>query len=686
MNEIRNEKEICFIICSNDVVVTEECVFYIEHLLIPDGYQIDVQIIKDAKSMAAGYNRGMRASNAKYKVYLHQDVFIVNHDFIGDCVEIFRRDGQIGMLGMVGSPRLSADGTMWKEERYGALYAWRVSDTVCSFMAGQGFAEVEAIDGFLMMTQYDLPWREDLFNKWDFYDCSQCMEFARAGYKIIIPEMQTPWCLHDGLFADKTFYEEERRKFIQEYCKDMRVYKERSAYRATIILTAYNELRVLQNTLEWLGNVDGISNIIIVDNGSQDGTAEWLASQKYEYVWFDEGIQGYGKLWNTVLQNFETEEYVIFMEAGIYPERDCAVRLMEALHLSNSVMLSPISNFYPFRNDAVSGPDNLAVVRERFEKLPQQMKCKRTMVTNWKMWAVCRNLFEKNGYFREELKSPENVLLDYGLRMTTADFIQTVCHTACAYDTFGCCMEKYNQAADWKETDREILKSIWDMNYFNLKPNTTMAGLIQEDEKKEFKVLEVGCDLGATLLEIRNKYPKCRTYGVDINRSAITIASHITEVRYCDVEKLKIPFDEKFDYIIFGDVLEHLRNPEEVLRMCHTVLTENGCIMASIPNIMHISVLEQLLHGRFVYTDQGLLDRTHIHFFTYYEIMYMFQRAGYVVESVKNMVLPISEKQNEMKNVLSKLSADTEDWMFETFQYRIKARRNDGKNPINLAR
>ena len=153
----------------------------------------------------------------------------------------------------------------------------------------------------------------------------------------------------------------------------------------------------------------------------------------------------------------------------------------------------------------------------------------------------------------------------------------------------------------------------------------------------------------ATLLEIRNKYPRCRTFGVDINRAAINIASHIAEVQYCDIEKLCLPFDEKFDYIIFGDVLEHLRNPEEVLRMCHTVLTEDGCIMASIPNIMHISVLEELIHGRFIYTDQGLLDRTHIHFFTYYEIMDMFQRAGYVVESVKNMVLPISEKQQEMK-------------------------------------
>jgi 2-polyprenyl-3-methyl-5-hydroxy-6-metoxy-1,4-benzoquinol methylase/GT2 family glycosyltransferase len=675
MNTDKNAQEFCFIICSNDELYTKECVFYIEHLRIPVDWQIDVKIIKDAKSMTAGYNQGMQASNAKYKVYLHQDVFIVNRDFIKDCLEIFRQDEQIGMIGMVGSPRLPVSGIMWKEERCGELYAWRVSNTVRSVMADEGPAQVEAIDGFLMVTQYDLPWREDLFDKWDFYDCSQSMEFTRAGYKIMIPEMKSPWCLHDGLLIAKEHYEGEREKFLREYQKEMLVYQERSGYRATLILTSYSERTVLQDTLEWLGGVEGISNIIVVDNGSQDGTAEWLASQGYEYVWFDEGTQGYGKLWNTVLQNFETEEYVIFMEAGVYPEKDSAVRLMESLNRGNAVMASPFSNSYPYANDTISDPDDLAAVRKCFEDLPRGRKYGRTLYTNWKMWAVRRELVEKNGYFREELYMPENVLLDYSLRMMCRDLVQTVCHTACAYDTFRICKEKYRQAVTWKEEDKAVLKSIWDMNYLNIRPNATMAGFIQEEEQKEFKVLEVGCDLGATLLEIRNKYPRCRTFGVDINRAAINIASHIAEVQYCDIEKLCLPFDEKFDYIIFGDVLEHLRNPEEVLRMCHTVLTEDGCIMASIPNIMHISVLEELIHGRFIYTDQGLLDRTHIHFFTYYEIMDMFQRAGYVVESVKNMVLPISEKQQEMKTVLDGLSKDTEDWMFDTFQYRIKARR-----------
>ena len=84
------DKEVCFIICSNDQLYTEECLYYIAHLHVPDGYQINVLTIEDARSMTAGYNEGMCASDAKYKVYLHQDVFIINRNFIQDFLEAYK--------------------------------------------------------------------------------------------------------------------------------------------------------------------------------------------------------------------------------------------------------------------------------------------------------------------------------------------------------------------------------------------------------------------------------------------------------------------------------------------------------------------------------------------------------------------------------------------------------------------
>ena len=215
-----NEKEICFIMCSNDVMYMEECFRYINHLNVPEGFSIDILTVKDAESMAAGYNEAMRCSNAKYKVYLHQDTFIVNPNFIRDFVDVFQKDEQIGMIGVIGSPRLPDDAIMWHGERCGAIYAWTINKTIAYRLGDNVLTEVEAIDGLLMITQYDSPWREDLFDKWDFYDCSQSQEFTRHGYKVVVPKMEEPWCIHDSGMVSMDRYEGERLKFINEYFKD----------------------------------------------------------------------------------------------------------------------------------------------------------------------------------------------------------------------------------------------------------------------------------------------------------------------------------------------------------------------------------------------------------------------------------------------------------------------------------
>ena len=212
-----NEKAVCFIICSNDDLYTEECIYYIAHLYVPEGYHVDVLTIQDAVSMTAGYNEGMNASDAKYKVYLHQDVFIINRDFIQDIIDIFTKDESIGMIGMVGAQKLPDSGIMWEKERCGAFYGWTIFETRNFHLSEEKLTEVEVADGFLMATQYDISWREDLFDKWDFYDCSQCKEFARQGYKVVVPAQEEPWCIHDGGMANLKNYDGERQKFIKEY-------------------------------------------------------------------------------------------------------------------------------------------------------------------------------------------------------------------------------------------------------------------------------------------------------------------------------------------------------------------------------------------------------------------------------------------------------------------------------------
>ena len=112
---------------------------------------------------------------------------ILENDFIENLLRIFR-DPEIGMVGMVGARKLPENGVMWYAPCMGKVYMTDPCFTWCNALGEvQGeWCPVEMIDGMLMATQYDLPWREDLFDGWDFYDASQSQEFIRHGYKVVV--------------------------------------------------------------------------------------------------------------------------------------------------------------------------------------------------------------------------------------------------------------------------------------------------------------------------------------------------------------------------------------------------------------------------------------------------------------------------------------------------------------------
>lgn len=214
---IVDENKVAFIICANDDLFVEECIRYIRWLEVPEGMEVEVLEIREAQSMTSGYNEGMNSSNAKYKVYMHQDVFIINKYFISDMLSIFQSDAQIGMLGMVGSPTMPKNGIMWSEERVG-MENTEESWEEYRYKPEDGIWDVEAIDGLLMATQVDVPWREDLFDGWDFYDVSQSCEMRQRGYRIVVPVQKHAWYLHDDkLILSLMDYNKYRKIFCQEY-------------------------------------------------------------------------------------------------------------------------------------------------------------------------------------------------------------------------------------------------------------------------------------------------------------------------------------------------------------------------------------------------------------------------------------------------------------------------------------
>lgn len=216
-----NEQKICFITCVNDEAVYQESLLYINNLILPAGFEVEIIAARNAAYITKAYNEAMQSSDAKYKVYLHQDVFIINKSFIIDVMNILNQNKNIGMIGMAGAEKLPANACWWNaKNRYGTVYdnhkGYIDRDKFDEFT--HEFIDVEAVDGILMITQYDVPWREDIFTGWHFYDISQSIEFAKKGYQIVVPNQIEPWCIHDcGITPIGQPYEKYRNVFLDAY-------------------------------------------------------------------------------------------------------------------------------------------------------------------------------------------------------------------------------------------------------------------------------------------------------------------------------------------------------------------------------------------------------------------------------------------------------------------------------------
>lgn len=143
--------------------------------------------------------------------------------------------------------------------------------------------------------------------------------------------------------------------------------------------------------------------------------------------------------------------------------------------------------------------------------------------------------------------------------------------------------------------------------------------LIIKRIKNNSKVLDVGCstgDLGKILIERKN----CKVYGIEIKKEAAKIAMKkgYKKVIICDLDYVKkLPFPAKFfNYIIFADILEHLKDPSNILKEFQTYLKDEGQIICSIPNICNWYSRLKIFFGIWKYERSGIFDQTHLRFFS----------------------------------------------------------------------
>lgn len=172
-----------------------------------------------------------------------------------------------------------------------------------------------------------------------------------------------------------------------------------------------------------------------------------------------------------------------------------------------------------------------------------------------------------------------------------------------------------------------------DWTLYDTPPNEDICFLVEPNKK----VLDVGCATGR-IAEKLKKEKNCYVVGVEINKGMAKIAKkRCDQVIIADAELLKrLNFPKGyFDIILFADLLEHCRNPDEILKNLKKYLSDTGYILVSIPNVANWEIRLRLLLGNFDYRGGTILDDGHLRFFTLRSIKELIRKAGFKTIEVK---------------------------------------------------
>ncbi len=440
-----------------------------------------------------------------------------------------------------------------------------------------------------------------------------------------------------------------------------------------ILINTNTQLYRTEFLIEYLRDVypNLLQDVILIDNTGTNIIRNWASEQKdFTYVYFDE-VLTMGTAFNQVIEGLELNDELLITDNYHIPLLGSYEHLLSGLDdNADSFAVGPVSNSFLWEQH-IDWTD--AESAFEWSEKDSELAYEEVLFLYSGVILFRRNAVSSDQAFCEDAADIDNMIVEKCIREFMSHGRMHICKTSGFWDVRG---------ADYRYTvkaDIHLLEKTFGIHYLNVRGNDLIISTIEEcdlGKDDNIRILEIGCDCGGTLFRLKKMFNNARLYGTDINEGALKYASEFAEVKLDNIEDHRLDFGENdFDIIIFGDVLEHLRDPLGTIQFCKELLKPQGRIIASIPNLMNIEVMRQLLDGDFTYSEIGLLDRTHIHMFTYNEIFRMFvDEAGYVIERIKmSMNGNLSEENDRLADDLVKLG-NAEKFMYQAYEYQVVAK------------
>lgn len=469
------------------------------------------------------------------------------------------------------------------------------------------------------------------------------------------------------------------KEILESFTRDNQL----SVRNVSFILLSYNTLEYTQLCIQSIRNtcMDGSYEIVVIDNASTDGSVEWLREQEdiilaenKENVGFPAGCNQGIRLANKENDIFLLNNDTLMMINSLYLLR---MGLYESpRHGATGAVTNYAGNMQISYNQGQNLEDyySYAFKNNHPSKSPYEQK---SMLIMFAM-LIKRDVLDIVGELDERFSPGNFEDNDYGVRILEAGYQNILCWNCFIFHYGSKSFGKDAQAyVGLFERNRAKFLEKWGFEpKYYMHSRSEIVKLIDAPLDAPINVLEVGCGLGDTLASILHNYPNAQVHGIEIVESVAELGSAKFDIKCGNIETFKFTPDEKYDYIIFADVLEHLYDPYAVLKNMKDHLMTGGCILTSIPNIMNARIIYELLNGNFTYQDAGILDRTHIRFFTKDEIIRMFQAEGYTIDQMTSIIGKSESTQinPEFFNQICKLVGEDKKILFDTYQYLVRAR------------
>lgn len=362
------------------------------------------------------------------------------------------------------------------------------------------------------------------------------------------------------------------------------------------------------------------------------------------------------KFWNAAFDNIAPDsKYILIMTSEIYLTINSLTRMLDVLESDEKTGAVGAwqNNSLYIRQNYYLEYKNLDELQSAVNDFESKTKSRMEIFLEGECLLVRRSLLDRIKQIDGEIVSKNltndiHCGIDLSFRILLAGFKLQVA------PTFVHCQRSSVISEEEIYREEKTLHDEWGFSLlYSTFARHELLDMIQNLERDNLEILEVGCAAGGTLCEIQNRNPRAKLHGIEIDPNSARISGCFAQVENVDVEKFAPEnWKEKFDYIICGDVIEHLREPWAALRNIREMLKSDGHLIASIPNIAHISIIRDLLHGDWKYVSSGILDRTHLRFFTKNSINEMFESEGLSFE-IFARELPLSDEELQLAREFS---------------------------------